>query len=79
MSKLIRAAERRISEHKITYLLLWTGNRANLSMRRKCKEPQGEKMSSISDQHALQRKIKLVSTYTACVAVVCKLKTDSSG
>ena len=61
MSKLIRAAERRISEHKITYLLLWTGNRANLSMRRKCKEPQGEKMSSISDQHALQRKIKLVS------------------
>lgn len=61
MSKLIRAAEPRISEHKITYLLLWTGNRANLSMRRKCKEPQGEKMSSISDQHALQRKIKLVS------------------
>lgn len=61
MSKLIRAAERRISEHEITYLLLWTGNRANLSMRRKCKEPQGEKMSSISDQHALQRKIKLVS------------------
>ena len=61
MSKLIRAAERRISEHKITYFLLWTGNRANLSMGRKCKEPQGEKMSSISDQHALQRKIKLVS------------------
>lgn len=61
MSKLIRAAEPRISEHKITYLLSWTGNRANLSMRRKCKEPQGEKMSSISDQHALQRKIKLVS------------------
>lgn len=61
MSKLIRAAERRISEHEITYLLLWTGNRANLSMSRKCKEPQGEKMSSISDQHALQRKIKLVS------------------
>ena len=61
MSKLIRAAEPRISEHKITYLLLSTGNRANLSMRRKCKEPQGEKMSSISDQHALQRKIKLVS------------------
>lgn len=63
MSKLIRAAERRISEHEITYLLLWTGNRANLSMGRKCKEPQGEKMSSISDQHALQRKIKLVSAH----------------
>lgn len=63
MSKLNRAAERRISEHKITYLLLWTGNRANLSMRRKCKEPQEEKMNSVSDQHALHRKIKLVSTH----------------